>query len=78
MDTHNIHTLQIDDTPLLCGGESHLRPIQLVPENKKHNAANYTNNSYYQNKRPSYFGGKISYGIAAGIQPSPVKYKSQY
>jgi hypothetical protein len=23
MDTHNIHTLRIDDTPLLCGGESH-------------------------------------------------------
>jgi hypothetical protein len=23
MDPHNIHTLQNDDTPLLCGGESH-------------------------------------------------------
>jgi hypothetical protein len=70
--------MNLSNKPIPIPFQFNLRPIYIGPENIKHNAANYTDNSRYQNKRPSDSRVIISCGVAAGVQPLPVKYKSRY
>jgi hypothetical protein len=55
-----------------------LVPIYFGSKNIKYYTANYADNSCYQNKCPSYSRGIITYGISAGVQPPPIKYKPNY